>query len=234
MKHLIQIVEDDLSVKKLLEFSLSEYGFECVASSNRKSALEHFLQHAPHLVILDLGLPDGDGKVLIQKIREIADTPIIVLTARVDEKEIITSLNMGADDYVTKPFSMQELIARVQANLRRFESFQAEQTEFCCNSIKLNLDTRSVLLHDDLLKLTPIEFEILKFFMKHPNKTLTHKQILKEVWGVGYQNEMQYLRSYINTLRKKIEPKSTQPSYIKTESGIGYRFICHDGENLGV
>lgn len=135
-------------------------------------------------------------------------------------------LDAGADDYITKPFSVNELLARIRANLRRkINNINDEMTsKFICNELELDITSRDIFLRSEKLKLTPIEYELLKYFMLHTNKTLTHKQILQEVWGTAYQNEMQYLRTYVNTLRKKIEENSTRPKYIKTESGIGYRF----------
>lgn len=227
MKQLILIVEDDLSVKKLLEITLKEYQFNSISSESKKGAMMLFLTHTPDLLIVDLGLSDGDGKELIAQIREVSKTPIIVLSARHDEKEIIAALDLGADDYITKPFSINELLARIRAALRRKAQEENISQTILCGELEMNLASRDIFFKGEKLKLTPIEHELLKYFLLHTNKTLTHKQILKEVWGVGYQNEMQYLRTYVNTLRKKIEEDSTRPSYIKTESGIGYRFSCN-------
>lgn len=224
-QHLIQIIEDDISVKKLLEITFKEYKFNYISSENKKNALVMFLSHNPNLLIVDLGLPDGDGKDLIKQIREISKVPIIVLTARHDEKEIVLALDAGADDYITKPFSVNELLARIRATLRRTSSVEVDSSNrFICGELELDITSRDIFLKENKLKLTPIEYELLKYFILHQNKTLTHKQILQEVWGTGYQNEMQYLRTYVNSLRKKIEENSTRPKYIKTESGIGYRF----------
>lgn len=227
MKQLIHIVEDDSSVKKLLEITFKEYNFNFISSESKKNALMMFISNNPNLLIVDLGLPDGDGKDFIKQIREISKIPIIVLTARHDEKEIVAALDVGADDYITKPFSVNELLARIRANLRRNLKEEEVENKFICNELKLDLTTRTIFFKEEELKLTPIEYDLLKYFIINANKTLTHKQILQEVWGVGYQNEMQYLRTYVNTLRKKIEENSTRPKYIKTESGIGYRFSCN-------
>ncbi|RXJ81567.1 response regulator [Arcobacter sp. F2176] len=224
MKELIHIIEDDSSVKKLLEITFKEYAFNFISSESKKNAIMMFLSHNPSLLIVDLGLPDGDGKDLIKQIREISKVPIIVLTARHDEKEIVAALDVGADDYITKPFSVNELLARIRANLRRNITKEEIDNKFICNDLDLDISTRTIKFKKEVLKLTPIEYELLKYFMINANKTLTHKQILNEVWGTGYQTEMQYLRTYVNTLRKKIEQNSTRPKYIKTESGIGYRF----------
>ena len=175
-----------------------------------------------------MGLPDGDGKDLIKELREVSKVPIIVLSARHDENEIITALDFGADDYITKPFSLKELVARIRTNLRRHMVSEHQTNHFQSGEFEVDLIAKSIQFKNVHLKLTPIEFELLKYFIFNSNRTLTHKQILKEVWGVGYQNEMQYLRTYVNTLRKKIELNSTRPNYIKTESGIGYRFCCEE------
>ncbi len=224
MKELIQIIEDDVSVKKLLEITFKEYGFNSISCESKKNAMLMFLSHNPNLIIVDLGLPDGDGKEFIKEIREISKIPIIVLTARHDEKEVIKALDFGADDYMTKPFSVNELIARIKANLRRNTSEELLKDKIVCGQIELNIVSRDITFKNEKLKLTPIEYELLKYFLLNANKTLTHKQILQEVWGTGYQNEMPYLRTYVNTLRKKIEENSTRPIYIKTVSGVGYRF----------
>ncbi|OHE10521.1 MAG: hypothetical protein A2513_06590 [Sulfurimonas sp. RIFOXYD12_FULL_33_39] len=226
--YLIQIVEDDSSVKKLLEITFKEYEFNYVSCESKKSAMMMFLSHNPDLLIVDLGLPDGDGKEFIKQIREISKLPIVVLSARHDEKEIIAALDAGADDYITKPFSVNELLARIRANLRRDISDENIPDKIICGELKMDIASRDIFFKQEQLKLTPIEYELLKYFLLNTNKTLTHKQILKEVWGIGYQNEMQYLRTYVNTLRKKIEQNSTRPNYIKTESGIGYRFCCNN------
>jgi two-component system KDP operon response regulator KdpE len=228
MKNLIQIVEDDPSVKKLLEITFREYEFNYISCENKKNAMIMFLSHNPDLIIVDLGLPDGDGKEFIKQIREVSKLPLVVLSARHDEKEIIAALDAGADDYITKPFSVNELLARIKANLRRKIRDENIADKIICGEIEMDITSRDICLKKEQLKLTPIEYELLKFFLLNTNKTLTHKQILKEVWGIGYQNEMQYLRTYVNTLRKKIEQNSTRPNYIKTESGIGYRFCCNN------
>lgn len=228
MKKLIQIIEDDISVRKLLEITFKEYDFDFISCENKKNAMVTFLSHNPSLIILDLGLPDGDGKDFIKQIREFSKIPIIVLSARDDEKEIIKALDLGADDYITKPFSVNELLARIRVNLRRNKSEENLSDKIVFQDIELDLISRDITFKNEKLKLTPIEYELLKYFILNANKTLTHKQILQEVWGTGYQNEMPYLRTYVNTLRKKIEENSTRPTYIKTISGVGYRFSCEN------
>jgi len=227
-KALILIVEDDASVRNLLEISFREYDFDTIATTTKENAYRFFLSNNPDLLIVDLGLPDGDGKELIRELREVSKVPIIVLSARHDENEIISALDFGADDYITKPFSLKELVARIRTNLRRASLQMLQNNSSRYGEFEVDLSSKSILFKHEHLKLTPIEYELLKYFILNSDKTLTHRQILKEVWGVGYQNEMQYLRTYVNTLRKKIEINSTRPNYIKTESGIGYRFCCEE------
>jgi two-component system KDP operon response regulator KdpE len=230
-KPLILIVEDDASVRNLLEITFREYEFDSIASSNKQNAYRLFLSNNPDLIIVDLGLPDGDGKDFIKELREISKVSIIVLSARHDENEIITALDFGADDYITKPFSLRELVARIRTNLRRHMISEHQTNSFYSGDFEVDFMSKSIQFKNRHLKLTPIEYELLKYFIVNSNRTLTHRQILKEVWGIGYQNEMQYLRTYVNSLRKKIENNSTRPNYIKTESGIGYRFCCEENKD---
>lgn len=229
---LILIIEDDEAIAKLLTISLQEYGFKTKHAYDLATANRDVLSYNPVLIILDLGLPDGDGKSLITKVRKQSKTPIIVLSARNDEKEIIAALDLGADDYVTKPFSTSELLARIRSTLRRIQTTTTHEI-LTCKELTIDFTKKEVTLDNALLKLTPTEYNLLRYLMQNANKVLPHQQILKEVWGVGYQNEMQYLRTYINSLRKKIEKSSTRPEYITTESSIGYRFSCHDEHNKG-
>lgn len=230
---LILIVEDDDAIAKLLTISLHEYGFKTKHACDLATAKRDILSYNPILIILDLGLSDGDGKSLISKIRKQSKTPIIVLSARRDEKEIIAALDLGADDYVTKPFSTRELLARVRSTLRRVQTTLPHDT-LTCKDLTIDFTKKEVYLKSTLLKLTPTEYALLRYLMQNVNKVLPHQHILKEVWGVGYQNEMQYLRTYINSLRKKIEESSTQPEYITTEASIGYRFACHCENTKGI
>lgn len=223
---LILIVEDDDAISRLLFTSLQQHGYKTLLAKDRHSALREIQSRSPDLILLDLGLPDGDGKELIKTIRLHLSTPIIVVSARSEETEIVASLDAGADDYVTKPFSTDELLARVRSAQRRSGRTLVAETKIICGDITIDVDQFIVLQKDQPLKLTPTEFNLLKYLMLHPGQVLSHQKILKEVWGIGYQHEMQYLRTYINALRKKIEPDTTAPRYIQTELGIGYRFVC--------
>jgi len=224
---LILIVEDDEAISRLLQLSFKQLGHKTLVAKERQSALREVQTRNPDIILLDLGLPDGDGKELIKTIRSILSIPIIVVSARSDEQEIIAALDAGADDYVTKPFSTNELLARVRSTQRRFMMHQSSDSLIMCNDITIDVENFSALKGDQPLKLTPTEFNLLKYFILHRNQVLTHSKILKEVWGAAYEYEMQYLRTYVNALRKKIETNTTSPLYIQTELGIGYRFICN-------
>ena len=227
---LILVVEDDDAIGKLLEISLQEFGYKTRLVKDMTSAKREWMTQNPILLILDIGLPDGDGKHFISFVRKESQTPIIVLSARSDEKEIIAALDLGADDYVTKPFSSRELLARIRSSLRRAQQKIAHDI-FTCKELTIDFTNKEVFLSGTLLKLTPTEYNLLQYLMQNANRVLPHQHILKAVWGVGYQNQMQYLRTYINALRKKIEKNPSRPTYITTESSIGYRFACmHEGE----
>lgn len=227
-QELILIIEDDDAISKMVSLSLHQQGFKTLIAADIQSALRIINTDSPDLIILDLGLPDGDGKGLIKIIRSELMIPIIVVSARNDEKEVIASLDAGADDYVIKPFSIDELLARVRSAQRRFLGLQPNFNVILCHEISLDIEHHQVTIREEVLKLTPTEFNLLKYFMLHRNQVLPYSRILKEVWGVGYQHEMQYLRTYINTLRKKIETDTARPTYIQTELGIGYRFTCEN------
>jgi two-component system KDP operon response regulator KdpE len=223
---LILIVEDDEAISRLLQLSFKQLGHKTLVAKDRQNALREIQTRNPDIILLDLGLPDGDGKELIKTIRSLLSTPIIIVSARSDEDEIIAALDAGADDYVTKPFSTNELLARVRSTQRRFLVHQTSDSIIRCNEIVIDIENFTLLKNNRPLKLTPTEFNLLKYLMLHRNQVLPHTKILKEVWGISYQNEMQYLRTYINALRKKIETSTTLPVYIQTELGIGYRFVC--------
>lgn len=224
---LILIVEDDEAISRLLQLSFKQLGHKTLLAKDRQSALREIQTRNPDIILLDLGLPDGDGKELIKTVRSLLSIPIIVVSARSDEEEIIAALDAGADDYVTKPFSTNELLARVRSTQRRFMMHQTSDSLITCNDITIDVENFSALKGDQPLKLTPTEFNLLKYFILNRNQVLTHGKILKEVWGIAYEYEMQYLRTYVNALRKKIETNTTSPLYIQTELGIGYRFICN-------
>lgn len=225
---IILIVEDDEAISTLLHLAFTQQGHKTLLAKTKQTALREIQTRSPDIILLDLGLPDGDGKELIHTIRTHLKIPIIIVSARSDEEEIIAALDAGADDYVTKPFSTNELFARVRSAQRRFLVHTTSGSIITCNDLEIDIEQFTFTKAGFPIKLTPTEFNLLKFLMLHRNQVLTHSKILKEVWGVGYQHEMQYLRTYINALRKKIEPNLTSPIYIQTELGIGYRFVCNN------
>lgn len=221
-KHKILVVEDDIQIQKLFEISLEENFLLKVSSTNRE-AFNNFDNFNPDLIILDLGLPDGDGKHFIEKIRQNSQIPIIVVSARNSEEEIVKSLNIGADDYIIKPFFTRELIARINSALRRVTKNETVPL-LKIDNFEMNIEKLEFKISNTPVHLTPIEFNLLKFLMQNSGKVLTHNQILKNVWGINYQNDTKILRVFVNQLRKKIEKNTNFPEYLITVSGVGYRF----------
>lgn len=220
----ILLVEDDSGIQKMLSISLGAAGYELIKADSIKSGLVALSQNPISLVLLDLGLPDGDGKKFIKEAKIFSDVPIIVVSARDIESEKIESLEMGADDYLTKPFSIGELIARIKALSRRVkEKDESTQSEITIGKLTINLMNKTVMIDSKAVKLTKKEFELLALFAKNRGKVLTHTFVLENVWGRGYGNETHYLRVFMAQLRKKIEENPSMPQYIVTESGMGYR-----------
>ena len=224
MKPKILIVDDEKSIQKLLDLALSAGGYATLQATTAKEGLLYSLNHLPNLILLDLTLPDMDGNDFLKQLREWSTIPVIILSSRDNEETKIALLEGGADDYVTKPFSTGELLARIKATLRRFETMDCASAILESENLTLDINNHTIHLDGNELKSTPKEFELLKLFMKHKGKVLTYNWLLKEVWGVGYQQEVHYLRIFINQLRQKIEPNPSRPTRIRTETGIGYRF----------
>lgn len=225
MKPKILIIDDEKSIQKLLEIALNANGYIAIKALTGEEGLHYAAMHNPSLILLDLGLPDMDGTELLNKLREWSNIPIIILSSRDSEDTKITLLENGADDYVTKPFSAGELLARIKAALRRIETADNISPIIVSDNLVLDIVNHTIFLDNEELKCTPKEFELLKLFMKHRGKVLTYNWLLKEVWGIGYQQEVHYLRIFVKQLREKIEPNPSRPSRIRTETGIGYRFI---------
>lgn len=219
----ILIIDDELQIRRLLEITLSANGYKILQAANGKDGLVDAATFHPALIILDLGLPDIDGQELLKKLREWFFKPIIVLSVRSSEEDIIRALDNGANDYLTKPFRSGELLARIRAAIRAAEKkIDSPILEFA--SLTIDLVNHVARKNKEILKLTTTEFSLLCLLAKNQGRVLTHQYILKEVWGYGYQEQTQYLRVFVAQLRKKIEDNPSKPILLITESGIGYRF----------
>jgi two-component system KDP operon response regulator KdpE len=220
----VLVIDDEPQIQKLLRVSLQVQGYLFEGVLTGKDGVVRAAIMKPDIMIVDLGLPDMDGKEVVLQVREWSQVPIIVLTARDQEQEKIEALDAGADDYVTKPFSMGELMARMRVCLRRMAQVEDEPV-LTCGGLAVDLLQRTVTVDGREVKLTPTEYEIIKVMAQHAGRVLTHKQLLKAVWGNDYNNDTHYIRVYIGQLRRKIEADSAQPRYIITESGVGYRLM---------
>lgn len=232
MNKRILVVEDDIAIGNLIKMTLTTQQYEFDIARDGNSALQKALAMNPDVIILDLGLPDIDGVELITKIRSWTQTPIIVVSARGEEHDKINALDAGADDYVTKPFSVEELLARIRVALRRmsFEHpLENEPSIFVNGHLRINYAANTVFVHDKEVHLTPIEYKLLVILSKHVGKVLTHNFILKEVWHNALQSDVPSLRVFMATLRKKIEDNPANPKFIQTHVRVGYRMLrCHD------
>lgn len=222
---LVAIIEDEAAIQKFLQASLQAESFRIAQASTVKEGLRLITQSHPTLVLLDLGLPDGDGIELIKAIRGWSTLPIIVLSARGEEQSKIDALDAGADDYLTKPFSVGELLARIRSTLRRSTRPPGENEDhtFQLGSIHGDLAKRQVFVDQQEVKLTKLEFDLLALLVRNRDRVLTHQYLLKEVWGPGSANEAHYVRVFMANLRKKLEKDPSRPKYFITEQGIGYR-----------
>jgi two-component system KDP operon response regulator KdpE len=221
----ILIVDDELPILRAVTPLLRSRGYEVESVLSGKGALSEIEGNPPDLLIVDLGLPDIDGFEVCRRVRERSSVPIIVLSARHSEKDKVAALDLGADDYVTKPFGPDELLARVRACLRRSQNSLEEETGTLVRAdLTIDFEKRRVFRGEEEIRLTPKEFELLSFLARHPGKVLTHRTILKAVWGPHAVSEPQYLRVLMASLRKKIEPDPGHPKYVQTEPWVGYRF----------
>ncbi|MGJ0491788.1 response regulator [Methylobacter sp.] len=221
----IIVIEDDPSIRRFLRTGLSMHGFSLFEADTGKQGIVEAGIRKPDLVILDLGLPDMDGVEVIKAIRAWSAMPIIILSARSSEQHKIDALDAGADDYLTKPFGFGELLARIRVALRHAlrSQDQSQDGVFATANLKVDLNNRLVSVDGREVHLTPIQYRLLTVLVKHAGKVLTHQQILKEVWGPSYQENAHYLRIYMSQLRQKLEADPTQPKFLLTESGVGYR-----------
>lgn len=219
----ILVIDDEIQIRKLLEITLDSNNYKTIFAVNAKEGLSMVVNHQPDLVILDLGLPDEDGQIVLKRLREWYTNPIIILTVKNAEEEIVKALDNGANDYLTKPFRTQELLARIRTALRNLVPNEKEPIiEF--GAVSIDLASRIVRLNNEILKLTMTEYNLLSIFIKNEGRVLTHQYLLKQVWGNSYADQTQYLRVFVAQLRKKIEEDPNRPKFIITESGVGYRF----------
>jgi two-component system KDP operon response regulator KdpE len=227
----IMVVDDEAAIVRVLRPSLVAAGYVVTSAATGERALAQLAQDAPDLVILDLGLPDMDGKDIITLMREWTEAPIIVLSARHDEAERISALDMGANDFVTKPFHMGELQARVRAALRHHERRHTAMSKLTTRGLKVDFERRRVTLEDEELRLTRKEFDLLRTLAQHAGQVVTHKQLLAAGWG-GSVTDTQFVRVYIGQLRQKIEADPSTPRLIITEPGVGYRLVLDEDEAI--
>lgn len=220
----ILIIDDETQIRKILRISLEAGGFKVIEAVNGNEGIISAATYHPNLIVLDLGLPDKDGLAVLKDIRDWSNIPILILSVRNAEEDIITALNNGADDYLTKPFNTGELLARINASLRRTSQIQ-DSSIFINGSLTIDLVSHIASKNGAEIKLTATEYSLLVFFAKNISKVLTHRYILKEVWGPSYLEQAQYLRVFVGQLRKKIEDDPSKPKLIITESGVGYRMV---------
>jgi two-component system, OmpR family, KDP operon response regulator KdpE len=219
----ILVVDDEPQILRALQTNLRGAGYEVFTAATAESALVEAAARQPDAIILDLVLPDGNGTDVVRQLRTWSSAPVLVLSAVGDEGEKVAALDAGADDYVTKPFGIDELLARLRASLRRVETTGEPVIEI--GDLVVDLEKRSVIAAGERVQLTPHEFELLALLARNPGKLLTHAAILREVWGPQYGRESHYLHVYVSQLRRKIEPDPTRPRYILTEPGAGYRLV---------
>jgi two-component system, OmpR family, KDP operon response regulator KdpE len=225
MKGLILIVEDDPAIRRFLRATLAAEDYQFFETVTAGDGITQIDVRRPDLLLLDLGLPDRDGLEVIRHVRETSQMPIIVLSARGQEKDKISALDLGADDYVEKPFAVGELLARIRAALRRAVATVQPGTVFRFGRVEFDMDRRAVRVAGDEVHLTPHEYRLLQVLVKHAGKVLTHRQLLNEVWGPNQIDQAQYLRVYIAQLRRKFESDPARPKHLQTEPGVGYRLV---------
>lgn len=219
----ILIIEDEAHITRFIKTAMEQEGYQIFTADSSRRGLIEAATRRPDLLILDLGLPDGDGCDVIADIRTWSSLPILVLSARSDEQDKIKALNLGADDYLVKPFSMGELIARVNAHMRRWQVGYEAPSQIELGNISIDLVQRQVKKNGEDVHLTPIEYRLLTVLIRYAEKVLTHKQLLNEVWGKGHNHQEHYVRIFMSNLRQKLEDNPSRPNYFLTEIGVGYK-----------
>ena len=221
------VIDDELQMRRLLRVCLEANGYSVTEATTGKEGIVEAAQHPPDVVILDLGLPDMEGVAVLKRLREWSQVPVVVLSVRDREEDKIAALDNGADDYVTKPFSSGELLARLRV-AKRHAAPASEATVFRSGQLEVDLAARVVKLKGKEVKLTVTEYSLLRLFVQHAGKVLTHRQILREVWGPNYVEQTHYLRVYLAHLREKLEASPAQPELMINEPGVGYRFVSQE------
>jgi two-component system KDP operon response regulator KdpE len=227
LKSTALIIDDELQMRRLLRVCLEANGYRVAEAATGKEGIAEAAQHPPDVVILDLGLPDMEGVDVLKRLREWSRVPVVVLSVRDREEDKIAALDNGADDYVTKPFSSGELLARLRV-AQRHATPAAEATVFRSDQLEVDLAARVVRLKGKEVRLTVTEYSLLRLFVQHAGKVLTHRQILREVWGPNYVEQTHYLRVYLAHLREKLEANPAQPELLITEPGVGYRLVSKE------
>ena len=231
---LILVVDDEARMVRFIQLNLEHDGFQVITAYNGREALEQVRSQLPNMVLLDVMMPDLDGFEVLGRIREQSTIPVIMLTAKGEEDDRVRGLELGADDYVTKPFSPRELVSRVRAVLRRTESESSVAAGIIevDERLKLDFNRREIWVDNELVQLRPTEYRLLYHLVQNAGWVITHEQLLTKVWGYEYRDEPHYVRLYINYLRKKLEEDPANPKYILTERGVGYRFVDYKREKL--
>ena len=223
----ILVVDDDPQIRRVMKATLVGHSYEVIEARTGEEALEVSAREMPNLVLLDMNMPGMGGLETCRALRGASDIPVIILSVRNTEKDKVAALDAGADDYVTKPFSIEELLARIRAALRRSASSpEGGPASFTAQDLEIDFETRRVRAHGEDVRLTPKEFELLRYLVAHAGKPVTHRELLQAVWGPDYGDEPEYLRVFINQVRKKIEPNPARPKYILTEPWVGYKFVA--------
>ncbi len=227
----ILVVDDEPQIRRSLQVNLEHKNYAVITAASAEEAIVSITRQQPDIVIVDLVLPGIDGIELTHRIRSQYPVPIIVLSAIGDERKKVQALECGADDYVTKPFGMEELLARIRSALRRTIMGTGTEPVFRSRGLSINFERREVLVDGEFVKLTPTEYDLLKYMIQYTGKVLTHRTLLTAIWGEAYADQAQYLRVFIGQLRKKLEKNTARPQYILTDPGVGYRFAPEVQEN---